>query len=75
MIFIQFQLPSSPPKPSELEIQKNKAIEKIYRRLDFLMSATDDEDLLKLQLELLSRIDGTVNELIWNGETGEAQSI
>ena len=32
------------------------------------MSATDDEDLLKHQLELLSNIDGAVNEFIWNGD-------
>ena len=57
---IQFQLPSA---LSDLETKKMRAIQNIQNRLDFLLSTEDmneNEDVLRLQLEMISKLDETV---------------
>ena len=57
---IQFQLPLA---LSDLETKKMRAIQNIQNRLDFLLSTEDmneNEDVLRLQLEMISKLDETV---------------
>ena len=57
---IQFQLPLA---LSDLETKEMRAIQNIQNRLDFLLSTEDmneNEDVLRLQLEMISKLDETV---------------
>jgi len=60
----------SPSASSDLKIQKIKAIRNLERRLDFLLSTEDteeNEDVLILKLEMINKLDETVNRFIWEG--------
>jgi len=59
---------SSSSPSSMLETETKRAIENVYARLDFLLSEeafAGNEAALKLQLELISNFQETVDEFVW----------